>query len=41
MTQKFYSWLKAKKKKNYNSKNYMHPNIHGSVIKISQDVEAT
>ena len=43
MTLKFYSWVKAKKKKKkrINSKKYVHPTIHSSVIKNCQDVEAT
>ena len=41
MTQKCYSWVKAKKKKRINSKKYVHPTIHSSVIKNCQDVEAT
>ena len=30
-----------KNNKNTNSKRYMHPNVHSSIIYNSQDVEAT
>ena len=31
----------AKENKNTNSKRYMHPNVHSSIIYNSQDTEAT
>ena len=37
---KFYV-LKAFLKQNTNSKRYMHPNVHSSIIYNSQDMEAT
>ena len=43
MTQQFYSWVykKNKQTQNINSKRYMHPNVHSSIIYNCQDMEAT
>ena len=42
MTQQSHSWVYIrKKKKNPNSKRYMHPNVPSSIIYDSQGMEAT
>ena len=41
MNQQFHSWVYIKKTKNINSKRYMYPNVHSSIIYNSQDMEAT
>ena len=44
MTQQFHSWVyipPKKKTENTNSKRYMHPNVHSSIIYNCQDVEVT
>ena len=41
MTKQFHSWVYIwKKKKNTNSKGYMYPNVHSSIIYNLQDTEA-
>ena len=42
MTQQFHSWVYIKKKKkNTNTKRYMHSNVHNSIIHNCQDMEVT
>ena len=41
MIQQLYSWVYIQKNKNTNSKRYMHPNVHSSIIYNCQDMEAT
>ena len=42
MIQQFHSWACIKKTpENTNSKIYMHPNVHSSIIYNSQHMEAT
>ena len=39
MIQEFQFWVLPEENKNTNSKIYMHPYVHGSIIYNSQDVE--
>ena len=41
MTQQLYFWEFIEETRNTNSKEYMHPYVHCSVIYNSQDLEAT
>ena len=44
MTQYLHSWMYSQKKKhlqNTNSKRYVQPNVHSSIIYNCQDTEAT
>ena len=40
MTQQFHFWNRLEKNENTNSKEYMHPCVHCSIIYNSQDLEA-